>query len=867
MAVTQARWTEFGARDIHLTPGLTSPKLIQILEIFSTVDNRWHYADSVNNESHVSVTFSAAFVGAPAVHDVHLNTSTGEVAVANQLSAGFALRSFIVTATAKQGSTTLTASVRIYVHKALTARWLTPATLTVRKDAANMRFSVLAKFDDGVIGDITNWGILVPSGSLLQQDFVHRTSSNQAVHHWSVTDVPATAISITEDTGEVRCHDSTSVGTVHLLDESGTVVASAPVTAAPPWSTPTEVIFVDGPGADQATQPNVRNVLFLPDGFVTDADQKAFGVYVRKLVNLLRTSPFTRPYNLLRDSINYFSAWVPSPEAGITAFEEVYTEKIVNLPDENGVNAQFNRGPPVELPILPSVPPPATLTLEQLIATVGLPSIMADPPGSPAGTDADGRVHDWQTLYGSTPTLSRTAGVYADWLLRDTHVLLNERNSAFHSASSFRPRIDMATFPGALVGFHPLRLTDTDLDAFLKALTFTDRSGTSVPMKTWAAGGNDEALVVILCRTSRLCGTGNSRSGSRTARYICLSMDVLHVHDYAAKPGRPGIELRPDDIPPEPPMSALGTVAHELAHSFRLDDEYGGQAAYPADGSLDGDLKPAPNTQPRSELLIGNALATDKIKWRWHRISAAGVLADPPPDPPGSQPKPPARLDHGDIEKMILTLAKDHHKQFAVNDVIRLRTADLSAAGLLVSSRLQVVSIDATRGELHVKRADILHVNPSHYPSGSVVLVPARRPDPPGGLGDDLLMVANVVADRINDSHNPLNAAPGDPPGQHAPHGGVPVPTPASNFLPGQLTVAPNLSYQIVGIYDGGHTFDDGVYHPTGACLMNETTLQDGPGKVRLSEFCPVCRYAMVDLLDPTKHKDIDAEYSRRYPG
>jgi hypothetical protein len=47
---------------------------------------------------------------------------------------------------------------------------------------------------------------------------------------------------------------------------------------------------------------------------------------------------------------------------------------------------------------------------------------------------------------------------------------------------------------------------------------------------------------------------------------------------------------------------------------------------------------------------------------------------------------------------------------------------------------------------------------------------------------------------------------------------------------------------------------------------MNQTVLPDGPGKVRLAEFCPVCRYALVDLVDPTKHKDIDADYSSGYP-
>ena len=30
--------------------------------------------------------------------------------------------------------------------------------------------------------------------------------------------------------------------------------------------------------------------------------------------------------------------------------------------------------------------------------------------------------------------------------------------------------------------------------------------------------------------------------------------------------------------------------------------------------------------------------------------------------------------------------------------------------------------------------------------------------------------------------------------------------------------------------------------------------------------FCPVCRYIMVDLVDPTKHGVIDRDYAGIYP-
>lgn len=37
-------------------------------------------------------------------------------------------------------------------------------------------------------------------------------------------------------------------------------------------------------------------------------------------------------------------------------------------------------------------------------------------------------------------------------------------------------------------------------------------------------------------------------------------------------------------------------------------------------------------------------------------------------------------------------------------------------------------------------------------------------------------------------------------------------------------------------------------------------------GTDRISQFCPVCQYAIVDQLDPTQHRFIDADYALRYP-
>src|SRR5262249_45258203 len=69
---------------------------------------------------------------------------------------------------------------------------------------------------------------------------------------------------------------------------------------------------------------DVPNILILPDGFTAD-EQGDFERLVRQLVHRLRVRRRTRPYDLLKDRINYFTAWVASAEKGGSMVEEVET--------------------------------------------------------------------------------------------------------------------------------------------------------------------------------------------------------------------------------------------------------------------------------------------------------------------------------------------------------------------------------------------------------------------------------------------------------------------------------------------------------------------------------------------------------------
>ena len=75
----------------------------------------------------------------------------------------------------------------------------------------------------------------------------------------------------------------------------------------------------------------------------------------------------------------------------------------------------------------------------------------------------------------------------------------------------------------------------------------------------------------------------------------------------------------------------------------------------------------------------------------------------------------------------------------------------------------------------------------------------------------------------------------------------TPIPTPASLWN-GQL-----------GAYLGGYADTEPVGHshkPGFACVM-----ENG------GNFCAVCRYIIVDFVDPTMHGLIDADYDDEYPG
>jgi hypothetical protein len=848
-------WADTGASDIHLLPGLVSPELKRLLRAddLNPATNEVE-VKQLFNMAGLTVAFAAPqLAGTLASHGITMSTTTGEVTVDTAAMKG---HSFLITAIGTQGSAIATARIRVNVHSAITRLWLTPSRLTVRKGAKNMRLSVLAEFDDGVIGDITNWSPFEKPVGPPDRIFVRAKSSDTPVFTWEAESIPpggAAVVAVERETGVLNATAESGSAKITARRQGGGT-ASATVACAKPWSTQVRLTHISGPGVPDVNF--VPNILFLPDGF-QDGDKGSYERLVRFVVTRLSTRNRTRPFAAFTGRINYFMGWVPSPDPGISVLNELDRGKRVGATTE---------GKGLELPSV-ARRAPDKWKLEDLINAIGLPTPKGDPDGSPLD---DARVAVWRTLYGTDITKPRVQPLYADWLARNDRVLLNERDTAFHMAFGDRPALDGTTTDRG-IAFNPRRLHEDDFNTFLDAL----RGPKGEALGNLWTSGKDNDLVVILCRTNRHGGLNATRSvpGTDRGRTLGVSLRDNTVHRAQANPGGDGFDLVPDAVPTEAHFRIWLTIAHELAHSWTLGDEYGGDTRAPTGSDIAEAAKDA-NIQARSTLVItipgggGELLSTATLKWgEWPRIAKAGVLMTKPGPAAGG--------------KFILTLQDGKAARFRPKDIVRLRTRPLPVAAA-PSARCKVESV--TGDQMVIAPLFGAAVDPAKFPgedvgrgAGSIVMAPVRSKDtdPAADVyGGDLTLVDFDALARIDSTSNPLNAQPlageAKPPNDDFRRAcrnvELPVPTPATNFPDRKAPKPPAFSSWTIGLYENGGKFNCGIYRPTGICLMSGSASRDTKTKdLTLYDFCLICRYAIVDAVDPTLHREVEKDFRARY--
>ncbi len=250
---------------------------------------------------------------------VSVNNRSGEVdATASPPSPR--LRGFLIEPRARTtaGATLVGPSFRVLIHESVTEIWLTPSTLTLPADTEKQRFSVLARFDDDTVGDITRLASspLAP-GAAPQSGFTWSSSDNACAR------VDAFGY-LTGVFGLFSCSSRITV----TLRQPGwpTLSATASITVVEPWGEPPpnrrELHLVSGPGI--TPDDDVPNILFLPDGFTnTSGDREDFDKLVALLVHRITHSASTEPFNALSGSMNYWSVFVSSRENGTSTLDDL----------------------------------------------------------------------------------------------------------------------------------------------------------------------------------------------------------------------------------------------------------------------------------------------------------------------------------------------------------------------------------------------------------------------------------------------------------------------------------------------------------------------------------------------------------------
>jgi hypothetical protein len=848
MAAPPLEWKEGEGHDIHLLRGgPASKKLIDALDIDATQGS--------------SVVFITKLASGSDRHGVEVNSDEGIVSALPHPDPPHPddppfpkVSNFILLAVFSQPSgATFETEIRVHIHDSVKDLFLTPSTLTIHKDTNECRFTVLARFHDDTdedisevinndtIGDITDWPEL----------------TYQSADPSVATVLPGGVLKAEVTSGSAPI-------TVNLtLPSLGINKTSAPAQALakPSWADvarAAKVSFVAGKVAPNQADPesdrqdsvksvveNAANVLFIADGFRND-QRFDYRNIVNTITAVMRGdemayAPAFQPFNILKNSINYWTVFVPSEQDGITLLGEY----------ASGVAHGRLKGERWEAEQRPD-PAKAHWSVSELIHEVGFPT-----PADAARTIAK-LVADWRMIFGNHVTEERVKVTYeGNRKTLPFHSPLNERDTAFGLTVGYRRRAsetkgDARELQLSSPSTGVRRTSVASMQKFVENLTLAGHPIGS----TWKAGGKDFGLVCFICLNELAVGNAWGDDG-----YVAVSTgqesDVVNLEKTADS----RLDVVTGPVIDTYRHLLASVVAHELSHNLGLGDEYGdGKGASFTDGA--DDYPQDPNLQAKIAMVSVAAgpppYNAAKIKWLWPRIKKAGVL---------TRKLLPADITSDGIH---VPLLRRHGLTFAVGDVVRFKAWPVSR-NLLIDQLQNKFFRVKTREEgsvtiLPVTVAagtnDVTDVPMSGFDSAPFLnlfwddkkyslIQPLRV------AGNEIKLVADSILKHIEAKDGPLNADPGNPTAACVAAGDI-----ASIMTPRNLPAlsrTPRTKADIIGIYEGGFYRDCGVFRPAGRCRMRDSDITTIP-------FCHVCRYIIVDTVDPSRHGDLDLLYPEVSP-
>lgn len=831
MATTGVGWASgHGGRDMHAVQGQWSPDLRPHLLLEQDQGARQPIPAS-NPPPGTRVRFLPVFApnatGTRLTGDYfEIDLDSGQVKP-DQPGALFRLENVILRAvvTVPGQPKPFVETIRVHLHDRLVRAWFTPTTLTLRASGTSTyEFTVLAEFGDGTIGDISTTGhglkYEVPS------------TSSVVLNPGDPTDGRITPLQTTSQPVRVTAVIPSTLGGAPASGNP-----SGPVTVLPAWSQiPIEWLG----GAHRGLRDAVPNILILADGFqddsLTDPNDKQktrFFELAQLFVKEMETNSATQPFGMLRGSMNYWAAFVPSPQYGINTLPELYEETT-----DKGTHG-------VQVPIpRPPAATTAAYTLEELVYLVGLPT-----RDRAAAQDFQLRIY-WTSQFGVN-NARLTPKVIAGLQKLGTRKLANEHNTVFGIANGDRPQ---ALKESALhnLGFHPRRSNRGSLDELLLALVEPGTPAPPTPIgRLWTIdpAGKDRDHLVVLCAGATKGGTASQPIDAPTRTdLIAVGLASTDVVPIKAGLNLPELEAQGHPVP-EPQVAAksfaLHAFAHEIAHSFRLGDEYGIRVGDPSDAEqVLGDT--FFNIQRRATL-GGQNLSAENVRWRWPRVTFAAALTGRPTLQSGTTYHVPI------VRRQLTSLRLRPPAKLR----LRIPLSDYPTVPIArrVSPELTFVTVNASAGVV-VVTAPPTGFTPADFKKDSVLCIPV-----PSGITNDpwVELMSRRARERINTSGGPLNAPADQPRRPCSPGEEENSEQESTNWPPDPGKPNPPFNgKRIIGLYEGGSTFACSFLHPAGICKMRQAEMG----------FCLVCSYVLVDLINATMHGVLERHNStaKLYP-
>lgn len=797
--------------------------------------------------------------------------------------------------------------IRVHLHNSVSKIWLTPNPISIYNDSDSVvKCHLYAKFDDGVIGDISSNHTIAWS--------VSSTTS------FSITQYAPTATPAVYTNGNLKALTTTVGTTGQITAAYGGMSSTATVKVKESLAINTNrPSFELLSGAGSGELNNLVNIVILSDGFETDivpADDRknAFEKFTKTFVDDVKTNSKLSPWNKLFDNMNIWRCFVPTDNKIITVgtttskignsasyeFEflpitwttsvpyspkgmtplhryidavQAYCEgkldlsRCIDSSAFTGINSFLSLSGSAQL----SFPIPTTRTTStqykftQMIEWFGMPT------QSDISKSFADKITEWAAVNAFNSTVISaliTSDMYDLWRAMAFRLLVHKSDTPFALTVGHKP---------AFEGNHEYLIPDSyrmNKEYLNKIVSNAKENGTSTVIgNVWDnASGKDRNNIMFLSTAYNAGHASSNREGYlsvsafESPEYDLIPLVQDTNNEYYATRSRSPLQKvvnGPFNVQ-KMPLTLQLKILHEMGHLIGgLNDEYGGNRDYSkyeykalqklkdiGNGGL-------VNTQFEEDVVVAGPpqkIDGDKIRWRWLRYQAVLIL--------NAEPSTSLELTFKSNKDMANII-----KNFAVDDIVFLRKRQLENVNVtnqtptpLYSCKLKIVNLSPFT-VTKVNTTDTLTV--TDWSAGSLLVKPIADPFYTSTKYAEL--ISSRVIEYFNGKNNKdvfksLDAVNNI----QKPDSAVITALKSVGSPPINNKYFRNKNLERLGglYYHGADSFQN-IFHPFGYCIMRAAAEET----YLLTNFmCPVCQYLLAEKIAPTVHSVVDANYNPYYP-